>query len=176
MNHRHLDYDGVPAEQRGLSAIDDLLDRGDFTDWRPLARAIAADPFGRLAERVSYLCDAHPMQGTSPLWRAWIAARRARAAGRTDRLPRVTLGDLRRGRHVTQEQLATAIGMSQSDLSKAERRSDPKLSTVRSFVEGLGLEFRLVAVDPKAGTAHELAIPEAAVTQAPQVEGVGGGQ
>ncbi len=49
--------------------------------------------------------------------------------------------------------------MSQSDLSKAERRSDPKLSTVRSLLEGLGLELRLVAVDPDTGAAHEIAIP-----------------
>lgn len=158
MIHRHLDYEGVPADQRGLAAIDDLLERGDFTDWRPLAKAIAADPFGSLAEQVSHLCDAHPMQGTSPLWRAWISARRARATGRSDRLPRATLRELRQARHVTQGQLAAAIGMSQSDLSKAERRSDPKLSTVRSLVEGLGLELRLVAVDPATGDAHEVAV------------------
>ena len=159
MIHRHLDYDGVGAELRGLAAIDDLLDRGDFTDWRPLVTAIAADAFGPLAEDVLRLCDAHPMQGTSPLWRAWIAARRARTAGRSDRLPRATLRELRQARHLTQEQVATVVGMSQSDLSKAERRSDPKLSTVRSLVEGLGLELRLVAVDPHTGAAQELAIP-----------------
>lgn len=49
--------------------------------------------------------------------------------------------------------------MSQSDLSKAERRSDPKLSTVRSLVEGLGLELGLVAVDPDTGAAQEITFP-----------------
>lgn len=156
MIHRHLDYDGVPVEQLGDAALDDLLDRGDFSDWRPLARAIAADPFGSLAARVWHLCDAHPMQGTSPLWRAWIAARRARAAGHADRLPTVTLGELRRARHLTQAQLATAVGMSQSDLSKAERRGDPKLGTIRSLVEGLGLELVVVAVDRASGSAYEV--------------------
>ena len=159
MIHRHLDYDDVPVEQRGAAAIDDLLERGDFTDWRPLARAIAADPFGALADRVLWLCDAHPMQGTSPLWRAWIAARRARAAGRADALPRATLRELRQARGVTQEQLARAVGMSQSDLSKAERRADPKLSTARALVAGLGLELRLVVVDPQTGEARELTLP-----------------
>ncbi len=81
MNHRHLDYDGVPVAERGLAALDDILDRGDFTDWRPLAQAIAKDPHGLLATQVLHLCDAHPMQGTSPLWRAWISARRARLGG-----------------------------------------------------------------------------------------------
>jgi DNA-binding transcriptional regulator YiaG len=159
MNHRHLDYAGVPAERRGLAALDDLLERGDFADWRPVARAIAEDPFGPLAEDVRRLCDAHPMQGTSSLWRAWIAARRARALGRSDRLPRATLRDLRQARHVTQQELARAVGMSQSDLSKAERRSDPQLGTVRALLDGLGLELRLVAVDPNTGEAHEIAIP-----------------
>jgi len=159
MIHRHLDYEGVPAELRGLAAIDDLLERGDFTEWRPLAKAIAVDPFGELAEHVLRLCDAHPMQGTSPLWRAWIAARRARAAGRSDRLPPSTLRGLRQARRVTQQQLAKAIGMAQSDLSKAERRADPQLSTVRALVEGLGLELRLVAVDPGNGEASEITIP-----------------
>jgi hypothetical protein len=81
MIHRHLDYDGVPVDQLGLAALDDLLDRGDFSDWRPLARAVAANPCGPLADRVLHRCDAHPMQGTSALWRAWIAARRDRAGG-----------------------------------------------------------------------------------------------
>jgi DNA-binding XRE family transcriptional regulator len=156
--HRHLDYDGVPVEQRGSAALDDLLERGDFTDWRPLAKVIAADPYGALATRVWHLCDAHPMQGTSPLWRAWISARRARATGRVDRLPKVSLGELRRARHLTQAQLASAVGMSQSDLSKAERRGDPKLGTIRSLVEGLGLELRLVAVDRVSGAPFELEV------------------
>lgn len=155
MNHRHLDYEGVPEEQRGLAAIDDLLERGDFAAWRPLANAIAADPFGSLADQVLGLCDAHPMQGTGPLWRAWIATRRARCTP-SNRLPCATLRTLRERRRVTQAQLAGALGMSQSDLSKAERRSDPKLSTVRALVEGLGLELRLVAVDPATGAAHEI--------------------
>jgi hypothetical protein len=166
--HRHLDYEGVPLERRGPAAIDDLLDRGDFSVWRPLARAIAADPFGSLAEQVLRLCDAHPMQGTSPLWRAWIAARRARALGRTDRLPPSTRRELRQTRHVTQEQLATTLGMSQSDLSKAERRNDPKLSTLRALVEGLGLELRLVAVDPTTGDAREIVMLAVRYSHAPR--------
>lgn len=156
MIHRHLEYEGVPIDQWGLAAIDDLLEHGDFSDWRPLARAIAADPHGSLADRVLHICDAHPMQGTSPLWRSWIAARRARAAGRTDRLPRATLRDLREARQTTQQQLGEIVGMSQSDVSKAERRSDLRLSTLRSLVDGLGLELRLVVVDSATGEANEL--------------------
>jgi hypothetical protein len=80
MKHRHLDDADVPVHELGLAALDDLLERGDFSDWRPLVRAIAADPFGPLAEKVLHICDVHPMYGTSPLWRTWIASVRARAA------------------------------------------------------------------------------------------------
>jgi hypothetical protein len=79
MIHRHLDNDVGPIEEWGLAALDDLLERGDLGDWRPLARAIAADPFGPLAERILKLCDAHPIYGTSAAWRNWIAHRRAMA-------------------------------------------------------------------------------------------------
>ncbi len=67
MKHRHLDGDGLPVEALGLAALDDLRERGDFTDGRPLVRAIAADPFGPLSARVLRLCRAHPIVGTSAL-------------------------------------------------------------------------------------------------------------
>lgn len=95
-------------------------------------------PFGDLAAQVLLPCDVHPMQETSRPWRAWIAARRARYAGRCDRLRSATLRDLRQSRDVTQEQLVSKVGMSQSDRSNAERRSDPKRRSVRALVGGLG--------------------------------------
>lgn len=73
MRYRHLDYPpGTPVEALGRAAIDDLLDRGDLRDWAPLARAIARDPRGELADTVLHLCAAHPMYGTSVLWSSWI--------------------------------------------------------------------------------------------------------
>lgn len=73
MRHRHLDYPpDAPVETLGRAAIDDLLDRGDLRDWAPLARAIARDPHGQLADTVLQLCAAHRMYGTSRLWTSWI--------------------------------------------------------------------------------------------------------
>ncbi|MEO8084508.1 MAG: helix-turn-helix transcriptional regulator [Ardenticatenales bacterium] len=146
MIHRHLDYPpDAPLTARGDAALDDLLDRGDLHDWQPLLRAIAADPFSDLADRVLGLCDANPRYGTSPLWRAWIARRRALAlAGHA---PAVSLAELRRRRGLSQQALAERIGMSQSDLSKAERRTDWKVSTLAAIVEGMGLRVRVVALD-----------------------------
>jgi len=50
------------------AAIGDLLDRGDLADWRPLAAAVARDPWGPLAVRTlrrveAYRCTARPGGG-----------------------------------------------------------------------------------------------------------------
>jgi DNA-binding Xre family transcriptional regulator len=143
MRHRHLDYpEDTPVTELGDAALDDLLDRGDLGDWQPLVAAIAADPLGDLADRVLALCDASPRQGTSPLWRAWIARRRAMAAPVSVRVS--SLVELRRQHHLTQSMLAERIGMSQSDLSKLERRSDWKVSTLLAVCSGLGLRASLL--------------------------------
>ena len=146
MIHRHLDYPpGTAVEEMGDAALDDLLDQWDLESWRPLARAIAADPFGELAQRILHLCDANPRYGASPLWRTWIARRRALAE--SARRPGTTLAETRRSLGLSQAELARRIGMSQSDLSKAERRTDWKLSTLRTIARGMGLEAHVVFVD-----------------------------
>lgn len=160
MIHRHLDYPaGTPLAELGAAALDDLLDRGDLADWRPLAQAIAADPFGDLAARVLDLCAANPRYGTSPLWRAWVARRRALAMGAQSSLVpptnspvlATTLAEIRLRQGLSQAELAARIGMSQSDLSKAERRMDWKLSTISAIVAGLGLTARLVIFEDERG-------------------------
>lgn len=94
---RHLDYpDDVAADELGSAALDDLLERGDLQDWAPLLRRIAEDPHGRLAAKVLAVCEAHPMYGTSQLWRAWIERRRGEAR-RTDNATE-GLSELRRRR------------------------------------------------------------------------------
>ncbi len=146
MIYRHLDYPAdTPITELGDAALDDLLDNADLEAWRPLARAIATDPHGALADRVLNLCDANPRYGTSPLWRAWIARRRAMAI--SPPALELTLADLRRTRGMSQAELASEIGMSQSDLSKAERRMDWKVSTLRMIANGLGLRVRIIVED-----------------------------
>ncbi|HVR27904.1 MAG TPA: helix-turn-helix transcriptional regulator [Thermoanaerobaculia bacterium] len=144
MIHRHLEVrPGTPADELPLAAIADLLERGDLEDWRPVAAAIRRDPYGRLAEEVMHLLDANPMYGTSPLWRWWIDRCRARAEG-SERPRYVTgLAPLRRELGLTQAELAPRVGISQSDLSKLERRQDLRLSTLRAYVEALGGRLRI---------------------------------
>ena len=58
------------------------------------------------------------------------------------------LGELRRARRLTQETLAETLGMSQSEVSKVERRTDLYVSTLRRYVEAMGGELQIVARFP----------------------------
>jgi Helix-turn-helix domain len=153
--HRHLDYPaGTPPEELGPAAIDDLLDRGDLRDWAPLARSVAADPWGPLAETVLSLCRDHPMYGTSSLWTAYIATFRAEALGRGGaswprRARTATLPQLRTASGLSQAAVGARLGMNQSEVSRLERRPDMRLSTLRAFVEALGGRLRMVAAWPR---------------------------
>ena len=143
MRHRHLDVaDPSSATDLGLEALDDLLERGDLSDWAPFLREIARDPSGPVSDRILHLVDAHPMQGTSPLLRSWIEARRGAAqplhVGRA-------LGDLRRARGLTQQTVATRLEMTQPEVSKLERRSDVRASTLNAYVSALGGELVVTA-------------------------------
>lgn len=144
MNHRHLQvHPETPIHQQPSAAIVDVLARGDLDEWRPIADAIRGDPMGPFADRVLRLVDAYPMYGTSPLWRTWIDRCRARTE---DRFPlRVTdLSALRRKLGLTQVELAGRLGMTQSDLSKLERRPDVRLSSLRGYAEALGGRLRVL--------------------------------
>ena len=146
MISRHLDYSPrEPVEALGAAALDDLLDRGDFADWTSLAKAVAKDPHGPLADRVLGLVDAHPMYGTSRLWRGWIERLRDRHPVAAPVPAPVSLRGLRERAGLTQQQLAMAMGVAQPDLSRLERRGDAKLSTLRAYAQAAGARLRLVA-------------------------------
>lgn len=139
MMHRHLEYPAeTTTEDLPSAAIVDTLERGDLDDWRPIALAVARDPYGGFASRVLALLAAYPMYGTSALWRAWID--RCRARTEPPLLPErpASLTELRNERGLTQTELAERIGMAQSDLSKLERRGDVRVSTLRAYLAGLG--------------------------------------
>lgn len=145
MNHRHLRCaPDTPVEKRPVAALVDVLERGDLGDWKPIAVAVARDPNGPFAARVLEIVNAYPMYGTSALWRTWIDRRRARAEGATAPAASVALAKLRRKMGLTQVEMARRIGMSQSDLSKLERRKDVRLSTLDAYAKALGGRLRLL--------------------------------
>lgn len=155
MRFRHLDYSPeTTVADLGPAALDTLLERGDLEDWAPLVQAIARDPWGSMSDTVLRLCVAHPMYGTSALWRAWIQRRRheAPAPGRTLAEARVEAG-------LTQREVAERLGISQSDVSKFERRADVRLSTLRAYARAIGARLHLALQGPDDPEPRPLVLP-----------------
>ena len=113
---------------------------------------------GELAISVMHLIDAYPLYGTSALWRAWIDRCQARAQVGTRA---ASLASLRRQRGLTQAQVAVRLGMSQSDVSKLERRHDLRLSTLQAYARALGGRLQPVFVTDENGKRIPIAIPQA---------------
>ena len=59
---------------------------------------------------------------------------------------RQRLADLRRARSLTQKQLADQLDMTQSELSRLERRDNLMISTLAKFIAATGGQLRVVAV------------------------------
>jgi hypothetical protein len=143
MRHRHLDVEeGTPVAGLGLAALDDLLERGDLADWRPVLAVIRRDPGGAVADRILHLLEHHPLQGTARLWRTWIADLR-----KDETEPPVgdALRALRRARGLSQRALGERLGMTQPEISRLERRRDARVSVVRAYVRALGGELEIGA-------------------------------
>lgn len=158
MIHRHLDVppDTAP-EDLPSAAIADILDRGDLDDWRGIAAAVARAPRGELAKRISALVDAFPSYGTSPLWRAFLERCRVRALVGGLPAPPVRLAELRRRAGLRQLDVARRLGMTQSDVSKLERRGDPRTGTLRRYIEALGARMRILC--ETRGETFDLRLP-----------------
>jgi hypothetical protein len=58
---------------------------------------------------------------------------------------RLELAELRKLAGKTQVQLAKKAKMHQGELSRAERRKDHRISTIRRYVEALGGEIEIIA-------------------------------
>ena len=71
------------------------------------------------------------------------------------------LGDLRRARQLTQDTLAQSLGMSQSEVSKVERRTDLYVSTLRRYIEAMGGELQIIARFPNGEVEMVHVAPEA---------------
>jgi hypothetical protein len=86
------------------------------------------------------------------------AARRKAIRARAAELiaEEVALKDLRKGKRVTQEQLAKRLGGRQVYVSRLESRTDMKLSTLRDCVTALGGELQLVVTFPEGDAVRVL--------------------
>ena len=79
--------------------------------------------------------------------RSRIPAERRQATDRkvAQAVKDIPLHRLREARRLTQKQLAEAMHIDQSRVSKIERRTDVYVSTLKNFVAALGGELELVA-------------------------------
>lgn len=79
------------------------------------------------------------------------AERRERIKARTAELvaEEYALRDLRKARQVTQAEVAERLGGRQVYVSRLERRSDMKLSTLRDYVRALGGQLELMVTFPE---------------------------
>jgi DNA-binding XRE family transcriptional regulator len=71
-------------------------------------------------------------------------------------LAAMPLDQLRKAQEMTQLQLAEILGVNQGEISKIERRSDIRISTLTDYIEAMGgwLEIRAVFKD------HEIRITQ----------------
>lgn len=61
---------------------------------------------------------------------------------------RMTLAELRKERRISQTEVANALGIGQMQISRLERRKDPRLSTMQKTVAAMGGQLMLVATFP----------------------------
>ena len=80
---------------------------------------------------------------------------RKRSDDKTKRMIQaMALDELRAAREMTQEQLATILGVRQAAVSKLERRADMYVSTLRSVIKAMGGRLEIRAVFPDHGTVE----------------------
>jgi DNA-binding XRE family transcriptional regulator len=89
--------------------------------------------------------------------------RRPRARDRAG--PALELGKVRHARNITQTELANELGVDQAQISRLERRGDPRLSTVLDYLAGLGAAGVELAVRFEDGS--EVTLPLAGQNPTP---------
>jgi DNA-binding XRE family transcriptional regulator len=61
---------------------------------------------------------------------------------------RMTLGEMRKDRKISQAVVAEALGVGQMQISRLEKRKDPRLSTMQRTVAAMGGHLTMIATFP----------------------------
>ena len=75
-----------------------------------------------------------------------IAKRGAELVAKEKR--RMTLAELRKGRKISQATVAEALGIGQMQISRLEKRKDPRLSTMQRTVAAMGGHLTMIVTFP----------------------------
>jgi hypothetical protein len=100
-----------------FEAVVAAVERGFLADWRRLARAIAADPWGPVAEAVDDAVGLSHPYGTTELFHAVIARARRDATDDERREVAAEIGQLLASSGLSRQAFASRIGTSTSRLS-----------------------------------------------------------
>jgi transcriptional regulator with XRE-family HTH domain len=61
---------------------------------------------------------------------------------------RMTLAEIRKGRKISQAKMAEVLGIGQMQISRLEKRKDPRLSTMQRTVAAMGGQLTMIATFP----------------------------
>src|SRR3984957_16838657 len=76
------------------------------------------------------------------------AAQKVAAEKTQQMLKEMPLNELRQAHQMSQERLAELLSTKQANVSRIERRTDMYISTLRSYIEGMGGELDIIAKFP----------------------------
>src|SRR3984885_3148048 len=61
---------------------------------------------------------------------------------------RMTLSEIRKGRKISQAKMAEALGIGQMQISRLEKRRDPRLYTTRRTISNVARQLTMIATFP----------------------------
>lgn len=67
MIHRH-----IVGTQHTLAALDDLLENGTLSDWRPVLARVRREPDGDVAHKIEQLLSRRDYRETGAFWHAFL--------------------------------------------------------------------------------------------------------
>ncbi len=121
ISFRNVDVDdSAPLETWPSEAIEILVDRGNLSDWRRLATAVAQDPHGPLARTVEEIIALDCHYGVDRIFAAVLRGERERRTLAGRRRYADHLRSLRRSAGLSMRQLAAAAGTSAARISDYE--------------------------------------------------------
>ncbi len=106
-----------PVGSWPTEAVQAALERGDIGDWRRLADAVDADPWGRTARQIEEVLSHSRPYGTAELLERAIGAARARAEAEERALVAAELRQLVERSGLLQAEFARRLGTSASRMS-----------------------------------------------------------
>ena len=136
LSFRNVDVDtSAPLGMWPPEAIEILVDRGNLSDWRRLAAALAQDPWGPLARTVEEICSLDCHYGVDRIFQQILHRERERSTFAGRRRYAERLRSLRRSAGLSMRELAAAAGTSAARISDYENARVAPTTDVLARIE-----------------------------------------